>query len=99
MTTAPRSAARPRSLQDDLLADLARGSDGGSAAPVTAASAAAPPEAAPSPSAHAAEPTPAVELRITPRSWASAGWTRRPDGDGLTINLGPVRLSLGRLRP
>ena len=99
MTTAPRSGARPRSLQDDLLADLARGPDHDSAAPVTAASAASPPEAAPKASVHAAEPTPAVELRITPRSWSAAGWTRRSDGDGLTIKLGPVRLSLGRLRP
>jgi hypothetical protein len=96
MTTAPRSGARPRSLQDDLLDDLARGPGRVSAAPVTAAS---PPEAAPRASADAAEPTPAVELRITPRSWSSAGWTRRSDGDGLTIKLGPVRLSLGRLRP
>jgi hypothetical protein len=99
MITAPRSGARPRSLQDDLLDDLRRGPDYASAAPVTAASVASPPEAAPRVPALAPEPTPAVELRITPRSWSPAGWTRRPEGDGLTINLGPVCLSLGRLRP
>ena len=99
MTTAPRSGARPRSLQDDLLDDLRRGPDRAGAAPVTASSVASPPEAAPRVSALAPTPTPAVELRITPRSWSSAGWTRRPEGDGLTVNLGPVCLSLGRLRP
>jgi hypothetical protein len=98
MTTAPRSGARSRSLKDDLLDDLRRGPDHASAAPVTAASVGSPPEAAPRFPALAPTPTPAVELRITPRSWSSAGWTRRPEGDGLTINLGPVCLSLGRLR-
>ena len=99
MTTAPRSGARPRSLKDDLLDDLRRGPDHASAAPVTAASVACPPEAAPNVPALAPAPTPAVELRITPRFWSSAGLARRPDGGGLTINLGPVCLSLGRLRP
>jgi hypothetical protein len=99
MTTAPRSVARPRSLQDDLLDDLRRGPDHAGAASVTAASVVSPAKAAPSVPALAPTPTPAVELRITPRSWSSAGWTRRPEGDGLTINLGPVCLSLGRLRP
>jgi hypothetical protein len=55
MTTAPRSGARPRSLQDDLLDDLRRGPDRPSAAPVTAASVASPPEAAPR--VHALAPT------------------------------------------
>jgi hypothetical protein len=99
MTTAPRSGARPRSLQDDLLDDLRRGPAATSAAPATGASVASPPEVAPKTSVIAAAPTPALELRITPRSWSSAGWTRRPDGDGLAINVGPVWLSLGRLRP
>ena len=99
MTTAPRSGARPRSLQDDLLDDLRRGPDRASAAPVAAPSVACPPEAAARVSALVPASTPAVELRITPRFWSSAGWTRRPEGDGLTINLGPVCLSLGRLRP
>ncbi len=99
MTTAPRSGARPRSLQDDLLDDLHRGPAHASAAPVTPPSAASRPEAAPRATALAAAPTPALELRITPRSWSSAGWTRRSEGDGLTISLGPVCLSLGRLRP
>src|SRR4051812_34426231 len=98
MTTAPRSGAHPRSLQDDLLDDLRRGTDRASAAPVTAASVASPPELAPRVHSPAPTPTPAVELRITPRSWSSAGWRRRPEGDGLTVNLGPVCLSLGRLR-
>jgi hypothetical protein len=93
MTTAPR----PRSLQDDLLDDLRRGPDHASAAPVTVTSVGSPQELRVS--ALAPAPTPAVELRITPRSWSSAGWTRRPEGGALTINVGPVCLSLGRLRP
>ena len=98
MTTAARSGARPRSLQDDLLDDLRRGPAGGSAAPGTAASV-HPRETAPRAAALAATPTLAVELRVTPRTWSSVRWTRRSDGDGLTVNLGPVCLSLGRLHP
>jgi hypothetical protein len=96
MTTAPRSGARRRSLQDDLLDDLRRGPD--SATSGTAASAASPPSTAPSAGALATARTAALELRITPRSWSSARWARRSDGDGLTISLGPVCLSLGLLR-
>jgi hypothetical protein len=80
-------SARHRTLQDDLLDDLRQ-------APVRPA-----PAPAPARDGAAAEPAPAVELRITPRSWSAAGWTRRPGGDGVTISLGPVCLSLGNLRP
>jgi hypothetical protein len=58
MTSAPRSGTRPRSLQDDLLDDLRRGPDHASAAPVTAASVASPPEAAPRVPALAPTPAP-----------------------------------------
>lgn len=97
MTAAPRTDAGPRSLQDDLLDDLRRGPVGTSGAPLTAASVAWPPDAAEGASVVAAAPTPAVELRITPRSWSPLGWTRR--SDGLTVNLGPLCLSLGHHRP
>ncbi len=99
MTTAPRSGAPSRSLQDDLLDDLRRGPAHAGAAPVTPPSVALPMEAAPNAPALAAAPTYAVELRITPRCWSSASWERPAEGDRLTINLGPVCLSLGRLRP
>ena len=95
MTTVPSAGVRRRSLQEDLLDDLRQGPSCPAAAPVTALS--LPPlreEVAPVASDL---PTPALELRITPRSWASAGWTRRSGGDGLTISLGPLCLSLGRL--
>jgi hypothetical protein len=95
MTTGPRSGTRRRSLQEDLLDDLRQGPARPAAAPVTALS--LPPlreQAAP---AASDLPSPALELRITPRSWASAGWTRRSGGDGLTISLGPLCLSIGRL--
>jgi hypothetical protein len=78
-------SARRRTLQDDLLDDLRQ-------APVR-------PAPAPAPAQEAIAAAPAVELRITPRAWSAAGWTRRPGGDGVTISLGPVRLSLGNLRP
>ena len=77
-----------RTLQDDLLDDLRQ-------APVRPAAA---PTSACAQEEVAAEPAPAVELRITPRTWSAAGWTRRPGGDGVTISLGPVCLSLGNLR-
>ena len=89
MSTAP--AGRRRTLQDDLLADLRQ------SPPLAAA-----PPAQPAPTTPATETAtgaaPAVELRITPRTWSAAGWRRRPDGDGVTISLGPVCLSLGNLR-
>ena len=79
--------ASRRTLQDDLLDDLRQAPVRPAAAPATARAE----DAAP-------EPAPAVELRITPRTWSAAGWTRRPGGDGVTISLGPVCLSLGNLR-
>jgi hypothetical protein len=99
MTTAPSSAARRRSLQDDLLDDLRQGPARSSAAPAPVAWETSSRAEVPTDIALPAAATPAVELRITPRSWSSAGWTRRPEGDGLTLSLGPVCLSLGRLRP
>jgi hypothetical protein len=74
------------SLQDDLLADLQQAPARPTAAPATA------------PAADTAGQDPVVELRITPRAWSAAGWTRRPGGDGVTISLGPVCLTLGNLR-
>jgi hypothetical protein len=92
MTSAPRSGAYRRSLQDDLLDDMRQEAARATGVPVTA-----PPPLPKAPSAASAPPTPAVELRITPRSWVPAGWTRRSGGDGLSISLGPLCLSLGRL--
>jgi hypothetical protein len=95
MTTAPSTGTR-RSLQEDLLDDLRLGPVRPATAPVTAHSLS--PLREPGPAAVSELPTPALELRITPRSWASAGWTRRSGGDGLAISLGPLCLSVGRLR-
>ena len=99
MTAAARSGASKRTLHDDLLEDLRR-APGRDDAPANAAAAVAVPGEAPRRApAPPQAPTPAVEVRITPRSWSSARWTRRPGGEGLSISLGPVCLSLGRLRP
>ena len=91
MIPQPVFEERRRSLRDDLLDDLLRGTTRSPAPVVT------PPQPR-APSVPTLE-TPAVEVRITPRAWASAGWTLLPGGDGFVISLGPIRLSLGRLRP
>ena len=94
MTTHPGTGTRRRSLQEDLLDDLRHGPPPPVATPVPAVPLPPIREAPPA----ASEPaTPALELRITPWSWASAGWTRRSGGHGLTISLGPLCLFLGRL--
>ena len=95
--TASDPGARRRSLTDDLLADLEQG------APRTPTPSASPkrPAVAPEPSAPpvASDPeTPTVELRITPRSWSHAGVAPLPDGGGVAVSLGPLRVSLWRNR-
>jgi len=95
--TASDPGARRRSLSDDLLADLEQG------VPRTPTPSATPrlPAAKPAPSV-ADEPdapqTPTVELRITPRSWSPAGVAALPDGGGVAVSLGPLRVSLWRNR-
>jgi hypothetical protein len=93
MTTSP--TGRRRSLQDDLLDDLRQGPAAvpGPPAPVEDRARPAAPEAR-----AGAEPAPALELRITPRSWSAVRWSRHAGGDGVTISLGPVNLSLAGLR-
>ena len=95
--TASDPGARRRSLTDDLLADLEQG------APRTSPSVPSPREPlAPVPvtvePAPEAPQTPTVELRITPRSWSPAGVAPLPDGGGVAVSLGPLRVSLGRTR-
>jgi hypothetical protein len=97
--TAPAPGARRRSLSEDLLEDLKQGVPRTPtpmpAKPATAASASAPEveEATPE-----APQTPTVELRITPRSWSPAGVTPLPEGGGVAVSLGPLRVSLWRNR-
>ena len=96
MSSAPGHGGRRRSLQDELLEDLRQGALRPAAAPPPEL----PPEvseASPRRSARSASPTPAVELRFTPRSWSGVGWMRRPGEAGLTVSFGPVCLSLGVL--
>jgi hypothetical protein len=96
--TASDPGARRRSLSEDLLEDLKQGPP---RAP--SPSPAAPPRPpTPPPAAVEAEPespqTPTVELRITPRSWSPAGVAPLPDGGGVAVSLGPLRVSLWRNR-
>lgn len=95
--TASDPGARRRSLSDDLLADLEQG------APRTPTPTASPRRSAAVPTPPAdpgpdAPQTPTVELRITPRSWSSAGVAPLPDGGGVAVSLGPLRVSLWRNR-
>jgi hypothetical protein len=91
MTTGAR-----RSLSDDLLDDLKQGAPRTPPRPPAAAE----PAAAPVPREAVSDPpqTPPVELRITPRAWSAAGVTPLPDGGGLAVSLGPLRVSLWRNR-
>jgi hypothetical protein len=86
-----------RSLSDDLLDDLKQGAPRTPNRPTATAEPTATTvvsrEAAPD-----APPTPTVELRITPRSWSPAGVAPLPDGGGLAVSLGPLRVSLWRNR-
>jgi hypothetical protein len=85
-----------RSLSDDLLDDLKQGAPRPPTRPAPsaeAATAAVPREAVPP-----APQTPTVELRITPRAWSAAGVAPLPDGGGLAVSLGPLRVSLWRNR-
>jgi hypothetical protein len=101
-TTAP--SRRPRSLRDDLLADLRQ------ATPMPAAR----PEATPVPEAgrpapvlasvpaqpvDAADPgTPTVDVRLTPRSWSAPSLRTRAAGPGVVLAAGPVRISITGFR-
>jgi hypothetical protein len=96
--TAPDAGARRRTLTDDLLADLEQG------APRTPGPSPSAARVQPSPPAEIREPetsapqTPTVELRITPRSWSPAGVAPLPEGGGVAVSLGPLRVSLWRNR-
>jgi len=91
----PSSDGR-RSLSDDLLEDLKQGAP---RTPLRPAAAAEPtPVAAVRKPAAAAPQTPTVEVRITPRAWSSAGVEPLPDGGGLAVSLGPLRVALWRNR-
>lgn len=98
MTTRHRSAAHLSSLREDLLDALCDDPGPASVAPVEQPTLVPTREPA-RPIAADAPPRPRAHLEVTPWSWSSAGWTHRPEGDGLTISLGPVRLSLRDLRP
>lgn len=96
--TASDPGTRRRSLSDDLLADLEQGAPrtptpSASPRPPIAAVPTAPAEPAPD-----APQTPTVELRITPRSWSHAAVAPLPDGGGVAVSLGPLRVSLWRNR-
>jgi hypothetical protein len=95
--TASDPGVRRRSLTDDLLADLEQGAP---RTPTPSTSAERPPAAAPEPTTFAAgaPQTPTVELRITPRSWSAATVAPLPDGGGVAVSLGPLRVSLWRNR-
>jgi hypothetical protein len=74
-------------LQDDLLQDLRE------AAPAPASPSAPAATAAPSPSPAGAA---AMEVRVTPRTWAGPTAGLTPDGTAVVIGIGPVHIRFGR---
>ena len=83
-------SARPRKLQDDLLADLRQ------AAPLPIAG----PEVdrkAPRPAERrnpTAPRTPTIEVRVTPLRWSAPSLRTPGTGTGLVITAGPIRVSI-----
>ena len=89
MTTTGSSAPRParaRQLQEDLLQDLLH----------TAPQATSGSGQSPRPARPAADRghTPTVEVRVTPRSWASLSLRSVPGRPGMVLSAGPIRVSL-----
>jgi hypothetical protein len=82
----PRPA--PRSLQEDLLEDLR------SSAPATASGPRQGRRASPRRPSAATDPSPAVELQVTPTRWTSPSVRAVPGGSGVLLAAGPIRLSL-----
>ena len=88
-TTTP--SRRPRTLQDDLLADLRQAAPMMPVAPLeTNHSAPVPPERV-DPTLHE---TPTIDVRVTPRQWSTP--SMRPGGTetGLVFTVGPLRVSI-----
>ena len=79
----PRPAGR---LQDDLLQDLRAATP----APTSFAVPAAPPPPPPPPPSAAA-----MEVRVTPRSWAGPRAGRSPDGTAIVLGVGPLQIRFG----
>ena len=99
--TAPRSR-RPRTMQDDLLADLRQAApmpiarpeaERPASAPVSAPALAPAPAAAERPESTAPD-TLTVEVRVTPLRWSAPSLRPRGTRTGLVLTVGPVRVSI-----
>jgi hypothetical protein len=91
-TTTPRQ--RPRTLQDDLLADLRQAAPIPIARPKVDDSASVPAER----SDHTDPETVTVDVRITPLRWSAPSLRPRGTGSGFVVTVGPVRISVPRGR-
>jgi hypothetical protein len=91
--TAP-SSLRPRTLQDDLLADLRQ------AVPMPIPRLEADPSGSrpAEPSQRTDGETPTVHVRLTPRHWSAPSLSPGGAGTGLVITAGPVRVSVTGFR-
>ncbi len=89
MKPATTPSRRPRTLQDDLLADLRQ------AAPMPVApleanlSAPVPPERLDP----TLQETPTIDVRVTPRQWSTPSMRAGGTGTGLVYTVGPLRVS------
>ena len=93
---------RPRSLQEDLLADLRQAAPmpaEPTIAPRTVIARTLPPSPLPVPAAlpvlaRATSTTPTIELRLTRQRWSMPCLRQHSDAFGIEFSAGPVRLSL-----
>jgi hypothetical protein len=76
-------------LQDDLLQDLRE------AAPAPASSS-VPDAAGATPSPPQPPGAAAMEVRVTPRTWAGPTAALSPDGTAVVLGIGPVQIRFGR---
>ena len=91
MTASRSSAARPGSLQEDLLHDLMH------TVPIPGPrSASGRVPAAGSGGGAGRSQAPTVELRVTPTRWTSPSVRSIPGRPGLILRAGPIRVSLSR---
>jgi len=86
--------ARPRSLQEELLADLQ-----GTVPPPVARPASGRRRTAPAanPSKRAQGESPTVELQVTRTRWSSPSVRSAPGRSGVVLSAGPIRLSVSLL--
>jgi len=86
--------ARPRTLQEELLADLQGTVPPPVARPASGRSRTTP---AKNPAKRAQGESPTVELQVTRTRWATPSVRSAPDRSGVVVSAGPIRLQVSLL--